>query len=629
MPYRRTVRIALLSGILGLVVAPGTVHAEKYAFLVGVKIYRPEELRNLECTENDITDLAEVLKASGYRTENIRLLTQAAGDKNPRFLPQTQNIRTELRELLRARVPGDSVIVALAGHGVQFKDNSERYFCPTDARLKDVSTLVALSEVYRELEQCPADFKLLLVDACRNDPFADVTRDAAQKRFESLSRPPARARSGGVAALYSCSAGEKAYEDKELGHGVFFHFVIEGLKGAAAPEGTTEILLPHLEGYVQQRVKDYVPGKFGAQQTPEMEGTTRGSVALVKLDGRRPSLSGGVRSLAALRTPRTLNGDTGNVSKLAYSPDGKRLVTINSQFAGNAILWDATSGEELTSFADMASEAAFTPDGQKLALTTNQGIKLVDAATGKIAHPLPNPLQGSKAVALSPDRKFWAVVGASERAVALWDSSTGRSQPLTDRQGPSAAIDKLAFAPDGQTLATGHRDGTLKLWDVAAGQARTLYRGGGDQGMTFLGFSPDSQTLAQVNWGHGQPDRFVKLWDVKSGKRRGSFDCGSPINGVTFVPQSKLLAVATLPVYVFNPGQPGTKAGPEAVAAKLWNVETRQEEGSLKLAPGVLHIFSLAFSADGKSLAAGVSEMPEGGSSAVSLVKLWNVSLSR
>ncbi|GEM_PF-2828663 len=43
-----------------------------------------------------------------------------------------------------------------------------------------------------------------------------------------MTRPPEKLRPGGAAILFSCSAGEKAFEDPELKHGVFFHFVIEG-----------------------------------------------------------------------------------------------------------------------------------------------------------------------------------------------------------------------------------------------------------------------------------------------------------------------------------------------------------------------------------------------------------------
>jgi hypothetical protein len=54
--------------------------------------------------------------------------------------------------LLRDLDEDDSVLIALAGHGVQFRGDDESYFCPADARLADKSTLIPLSVVCRALE---------------------------------------------------------------------------------------------------------------------------------------------------------------------------------------------------------------------------------------------------------------------------------------------------------------------------------------------------------------------------------------------------------------------------------------------------------------------------------------------
>ena len=81
-----------------------------------------------------------------------------------------------IRLLLKNRSRADSVIVAFAGHGVEFRGSSDHFFCPMDAALSDRQTLVSLGEVYKELEQCQAGFRLLLADACRNDPVVDHSR---------------------------------------------------------------------------------------------------------------------------------------------------------------------------------------------------------------------------------------------------------------------------------------------------------------------------------------------------------------------------------------------------------------------------------------------------------------------
>ena len=62
------------------------------------------------------------------------------------------NIRKELGLLLKNMDEADSVVVALAGHGVQFRGDEESYFCPADARLADQATLIPLGEVYTALE---------------------------------------------------------------------------------------------------------------------------------------------------------------------------------------------------------------------------------------------------------------------------------------------------------------------------------------------------------------------------------------------------------------------------------------------------------------------------------------------
>src|SRR5947207_10850185 len=125
---------------------------EKYALLVGVRQYGENELRPPQFAEAGVVQLAQVLRDSGYRPENVVLLTQARGAENHRFLPLAANIRKELRLLLKNRTRADSVIVAFAGHGVEFRGSGEHYFCPMDAALSDRQTPLPLVEAYKQPE---------------------------------------------------------------------------------------------------------------------------------------------------------------------------------------------------------------------------------------------------------------------------------------------------------------------------------------------------------------------------------------------------------------------------------------------------------------------------------------------
>jgi hypothetical protein len=71
---------------------------KRVALLVGVKKYKKDELSDLKYPENDINDLASLLKLDGYR--RVVVMTQRAGADDPDLLPAGDHIR-ESRAVLR------------------------------------------------------------------------------------------------------------------------------------------------------------------------------------------------------------------------------------------------------------------------------------------------------------------------------------------------------------------------------------------------------------------------------------------------------------------------------------------------------------------------------------------------
>ena len=302
----------------------GVRRGEKYALLVGVRRYDPNELRSLPYAEADVVALAEVLKAEGYKAGNVVLMTQTAGAEDTRFLPLASRVRSELRLILNDLEAEDSVLVAFAGHGVQFRGDAESYFCPADARLADKQTLIALGALYKDLEACGAGLKLLLVDACRNDPQSANSRDRAAVELKSVTGPQPTPPPGGVVAFFSCSEGEKAFEHADLKHGVFFHFVIEALKGEAAGPGEAEVVLPDLEKFVKRRVRDFVREKYGVRQMPELKGTSRDLVPLVSLSRTPIPAVIPPRPAERVVVPKAITSSIG--MKLVLIPSGEFLM---------------------------------------------------------------------------------------------------------------------------------------------------------------------------------------------------------------------------------------------------------------------------------------------------------------
>ena len=69
-------------------------------------------------------------------------------------------------------------------------------------------------------------------------------------------------------------------------------------------------------------------------------------------------------------------------------------------------------------------------------------------------------------------------------------------------------IRSVAFSPNGNLLASGGHDKTIKLWDVATRQARGILTGHTDE-VYSVAFSPNGKTLVS-----GSTDQTVKLWDI-------------------------------------------------------------------------------------------------------------------
>ena len=74
------------------------------------------------------------------------------------------------------------------------------------------------------------------------------------------------------------------------------------------------------------------------------------------------------------------------------------------------------------------------------------------------------------AIAISPDGRTLAAASEGLLEVRLWDLATGRS--LAELPGLDHAARAVAFSPDGRLLATGHVDGTIRLWRLSGGADR-------------------------------------------------------------------------------------------------------------------------------------------------------------
>jgi hypothetical protein len=291
----------------GVIAAPP---AKSYAFLVACAQYDKRELKPLAYTLNDVKDFYKVLVESGVPAENIVLMH----DEQPRdLLPESRKIREQFDLLLARAGRNSSLIVALSGHGVQFEGKKSNFFCPLDARLQEPETLIPLDEIYQQLEACVAERKLLLVDACRNDPQSSLGRSRAVVELQSVSRPQEELVPKGIVALFSCSAGQQSFEHPTLKHGVFFHQLLQGWKGAADLNRDLRLTLDEVLNYTKDKTEAFAHIELKSKQIPHLKGDFSGTWDLRELPRltRTPGFAGAYRIVAG--TTAEGQNYTGNV----------------------------------------------------------------------------------------------------------------------------------------------------------------------------------------------------------------------------------------------------------------------------------------------------------------------------
>jgi WD40 repeat protein len=233
--------------------------------------------------------------------------------------------------------------------------------------------------------------------------------------------------------------------------------------------------------------------------------------------------------------PAMQNGST--VYGVAFSPNGTSVAA--GGFAGNVLIWSATGhmADSKTLSGPALVQLAFSSDGKLLASVDGDGRVDVRSMVNGRSPGLITRGQALTNVAFAPHNPTLLAIGEESGSVLLYDTTSGRATTLPDVR---SFVTSTAFSSDGGSLAVGHNNGAVTLWNLRTKKATAHFKATGAPpgGVQATAFSPDGRTLA-VSWSSHPIDVFRPSAPSRAGQ---SLPTDESVWSLAFSPDGATLA---------------------------------------------------------------------------------------
>ena len=260
--------------------------------------------------------------------------------------------------------------------------------------------------------------------------------------------------------------------------------------------------------------------------------------------------------------------------------------------------------------------------------------------------PVPLPMSGQVRAVAFNDR--WIAAGSDTNLVGFWPADRFATDTTRFLLGHTGPVRSVAFNPvDPNQLASGSRDQTIRIWDLAAGEAVRVLQSPGE--VWTVAYSPDGRWLATAG---RRPE--VLIWDLdRAGAapsvlplpgiaRTGYAEANADTNWVNILAFGEIEGQPVLgagsedgrvrlwwnwqqaggdplllqpetsgrlePInaLVFSPSAPLVAAGGDDFSVRLWHIRGEEDARALGVLPGTAAVINaLAFSPEGRWLASG------------------------
>ena len=250
----------------------------------------------------------------------------------------------------------------------------------------------------------------------------------------------------------------------------------------------------------------------------------------------------------------------GSIVAVRWSPDGQRLAIASNEPTHALRVWALATGQ-VQYLRDPDSQATTTalewsPDGSSLAVGTNDqpmgprdggSVYIVDATTGAVAHRI-RTSEPINTVAWSPSGRRLAGGMSSASLVTptitllVWEVLG--SVPIFQAEG-TEFVEDLAWAPDDNQLAVGSLDGLIQVWDLRRNVLlHTMQVGGPKTGraaltpVKALEWSRDGKLLASGSW-----DNYLRIWGGSDFTLKSEYVNPNYVNDISWSPDGKAVVV--------------------------------------------------------------------------------------